>query len=105
VCTGALILAAVALLEGRQATTHWAYHRLLERLGATYVGQRWVEDSKFITSVGCRPAGDLLEGLEALAVLLGVELAAGQPLGQDVLGAGPWLLAGLSLLVGPAGVP
>ena len=41
--TGALILAAVALLEGRQATTHWAYHplhwayhRLLERLGATY---------------------------------------------------------------------
>jgi len=35
----------------------------------------------------------------------GVDLAAGQPLGQDVLGAGPWLLAGLSLLVGRAGVP
>ena len=51
-CTGALILAAVALLEGRQATTHWAYHRPLERLGAPYVPQRWVEDSKFITSAG-----------------------------------------------------
>ena len=38
---------------------------------------------------GSCPVGGLLEGLEALAVLVGVELAAGQPLGQDLLGAGP----------------
>ena len=37
---GGLVLAAAGLLEGRQATTHWAYHRLLERLGATYLPQR-----------------------------------------------------------------
>jgi transcriptional regulator GlxA family with amidase domain len=42
----------LTLLEGRQATTHWAHHRLLECLGATYLPKRWVEDGKFITSAG-----------------------------------------------------
>ena len=52
VCTGSLILAAVGLLEGRQATTNWFYRKVLERFGATYLPQRWVEDGKFITSAG-----------------------------------------------------
>jgi transcriptional regulator GlxA family with amidase domain len=59
VCTGALVLAAAGLLEGRQATTHWAYHRLLERLGATYLPQRWVEDGTFITSAGVSAGIDM----------------------------------------------
>jgi transcriptional regulator GlxA family with amidase domain len=33
-------------------TAHWSRHRLLERFGATYRPQRWVEDGKFITSAG-----------------------------------------------------
>jgi transcriptional regulator GlxA family with amidase domain len=65
VCTGALILAAAGLLEGRQATTHWAYHRLLERLGATYLPKRWVEDGKFITSAGVSAGIDMALALVA----------------------------------------
>ena len=65
VCTGPLVLAAAGLLEGRQATTHWAYHRLLERLGATYLPQRWVEDGKFITSARVSAGIDMALALVA----------------------------------------
>lgn len=49
---GSLILAAAGLLEGRQSTTHRAYRRILENLGATYVQRRWIEDGRIITSGG-----------------------------------------------------
>jgi transcriptional regulator GlxA family with amidase domain len=65
VCTGALVLAAAGLLEGRQAATHWAYHRLLERLGARYLPKRWVEDGKFITSAGVSAGIDMALALVA----------------------------------------
>lgn len=59
VCTGALILASVGLLEGRQATTHWAAEKILERYGATYQRKRWVEDGKFILSAGVSAGIDM----------------------------------------------
>ena len=40
ICTAALILASVGLLEGRQASTHWVYYKILEEFGAKYVRRR-----------------------------------------------------------------
>lgn len=65
ICTGALILGSVGLLEGRQATTHWAFHKILENLGAKYVRKRWVEDGKFICSAGVSAGIDMALQLAA----------------------------------------
>jgi transcriptional regulator GlxA family with amidase domain len=65
VCTGSLILAAAGLLEGRQATTHWALAEQLNRLGATYQPRRWVRDGKFISSAGVSAGIDMAIQLAA----------------------------------------
>jgi transcriptional regulator GlxA family with amidase domain len=60
-----LILAPVSLLEGRQATTHWAFYKVLEQFGAKYVRRRWVEDGKFICSAGVSAGIDMALRLAA----------------------------------------
>jgi transcriptional regulator GlxA family with amidase domain len=59
VCTGSLILAAAGLLEGRNATTHWSFSKQLERLGAHYLPERWVEDGKVISAAGVTAGIDM----------------------------------------------
>jgi transcriptional regulator GlxA family with amidase domain len=65
VCTGALVLAAAGLLEGRRATTHWAYSAEIEKLGARYVRERYVEDGKVITAAGVSAGIDMAIALVA----------------------------------------
>lgn len=76
VCTGALILARAGLLHGRRATTHWSFAKQLERLGGTYVAERWVEDGQVISSAGISAGIDMALRL--------VERLAGEEIAQKV---------------------
>ena len=59
VCTGSLVLAAAGVLDGVDATTHWAAVDLLARLGAKPVDERVVERGKIITAAGVSAGIDM----------------------------------------------
>ena len=81
VCTGSLVLGAAGVLEGKRATSHWAYRDELTQFGATPVAERWVEDGKIVTAAGVSAGIDMALHLVsrmfdenvAKAVQLGVE--------------------------------
>jgi transcriptional regulator GlxA family with amidase domain len=60
VCTGALILGAAGLLEGKRATSNWLALDELPKYGAEPVGgSRWVEDGKTLTAAGVTAGIDM----------------------------------------------
>lgn len=59
VCTGALTLAAAGLLDGVEATTHWASMDELASLGAKPVAERVVVRGKVITAAGVSAGIDM----------------------------------------------
>jgi transcriptional regulator GlxA family with amidase domain len=81
VCTGALLLGAAGLLQGRRATTHWLAYEHLRAHGAEPTEERVVTDGKVVTAAGVSAGIDLalvlagrLGGREvAQAIQLGIE--------------------------------
>jgi len=73
VCTGAFILGAAGLLQGRRATTHWAYTDLLPLVGATHEPARVVKDGSLITAGGVTSGIDF--GLSVVAEVVGEDAA------------------------------
>jgi transcriptional regulator GlxA family with amidase domain len=62
ICTGAFVLAQAGLLDGRRATTHWAYaEQLAERYPAVTVdpGVLYVDEGDILTSAGVAAGIDL----------------------------------------------
>jgi len=79
VCTGSLYLAAAGILDGLDATTHWARADQLERFGARYTKQRVVEQGKVITAAGVSSGIDmaltLLDRMYGPTIAQSVQLA------------------------------
>jgi putative intracellular protease/amidase len=73
VCTGSILLAAAGLLEGLEATSHWAALPQLEAFGARPTLQRVVVQDGIITAAGVSSGIDM--ALHLVAELQGPEVA------------------------------
>ena len=81
VCTGAFILGVAGLLEGRRATTHWAFAELLPLVGATHEKARVVKDGNVITAGGVTSGIDF--GFRVVAEIAGESVAQAVQLGLE----------------------
>ena len=73
VCTGAFILGAAGLLDGKRATCHWGYTHLLPLFGATHEASRVVRDGNLVTAGGVTSGIDF--ALELMALISGEDVA------------------------------
>lgn len=89
VCTGAFLIGAAGHLQGRQATTHWAYTSLLPLVGAKHVPGRCVRDGNVFTGGGVtagidfafRIVAEVAGQRVAEAIQLGLEYDPAPPTG------------------------
>jgi transcriptional regulator GlxA family with amidase domain len=75
------LLGAAGLLDGLEATTHWAVLPALEQYGATPVSRRVVEQGKVVTAAGVSSGIDM--ALVLAAHVAGDEIAQAIQLGIE----------------------
>ena len=83
ICTGAMLLGAAGLLEGRRATTHWAYFDRLQACAPSCKVERdaiWVQDGAVWSSAGVTAGMDLALALVEADWGKAVALAVAQEL-------------------------
>ena len=73
VCTGSIFLALAGILDGLDATCHWASMDRLAELGARPTGRRVVRQGKVITAAGVSSGIDM--GLTLVAAMFGEQMA------------------------------
>ncbi len=97
VCTGSHVLAAAGLLEGLEATSHWALLDHLATYGARPVSRRVVEAGKIVTAAGVSAGIDMAltlvariagDGL-AQAIQLGIEYDPAPPFDSGSVAKAP----------------
>jgi putative intracellular protease/amidase len=81
VCTGSLLLAAAGVLQGLEATTHWASMDRLADFGAVPTSRRIVEQGKIITAAGVSSGIDM--GLHLASRIAGPDIAQAIQLGIE----------------------
>jgi putative intracellular protease/amidase len=88
VCAGSLTLAAAGLLDGRRATTHWAYIRDLQKAHPT---MQWVPDRRYVADNSISTSTGITASIPATVAL--VEAIAGRPKAEQLardLGVANW---------------
>jgi cyclohexyl-isocyanide hydratase len=73
VCTGSMLLGAAGLLQGKRATSHWAYVHLLPLFGAIHEEARVVKDGNLFTAGGVTSGIDF--ALEVIAEVTDEDMA------------------------------
>lgn len=88
VCTGSLTLAAAGLLDGRRATTHWAY---VSDLRKAHPAMQWIQDRRYVVDNGVGTSTGIAASIPVTVAL--VEAIAGRPKAEQLardLGVAHW---------------